>query len=153
MMTTAVVKPGANPILVYSVGANWKPRQDPSKRFDGLGLSYSRLSDPATTNAADFVRLEDGGTGELLTVDMAGAEVAPDMLPVFDVLKCASGTTLDVNGNDFVQGELVGFPTLANVEYLKSSLDRCGLPWIYIAGNHDWHFENLPETDGDRRAE
>lgn len=112
---STVVKPGANPILVYSLGANWKPRQDPSKRFDGLGLSYSRLSDPATTNAADFVRLEDGGTGELLTVDMAGAEVAPDMLPVFDVLKCASGTTLDVNGNDFVQGELVGFPTLANV--------------------------------------
>lgn len=112
---STVVNPGANPILIYSLGANWQPRQDPSKRFDGLGLSYSRGSDPATTNAADFVRLEDGGSGELLTIDTAGADVSADMLPVFDVLKCAVGTTLDLNGNDFVQGELVGFPTLANV--------------------------------------
>ena len=112
---STVVKPGANPILVYSLGANWQTRQDPSPRFDGLALSYSRLSDPATTNAADFVRLDDGGSGELLTVDLAGGEVAPDMLPVFDVLACAPAATLDVNGNDFVQGELVGFPVLANV--------------------------------------
>lgn len=41
-------------------------------------------------------------------------------------------------------GDILSFPTLANVEYAKKKLDECGLPWIYIAGNHDWHFEGLP---------
>jgi predicted MPP superfamily phosphohydrolase len=40
-------------------------------------------------------------------------------------------------------GDILSFPTLANVEYTKSKLDECGVPWFYIAGNHDWHFEGL----------
>jgi predicted phosphodiesterase len=40
-------------------------------------------------------------------------------------------------------GDILSFPTLANVEYAKKKLDECGVPWIYIAGNHDWHFEGL----------
>ena len=49
-------------------------------------------------------------------------------------------------------GDILSFPTLANVEYLKSSLDRCGLPWIYVAGNHDWHFEGDGGSDLEQRA-
>jgi len=44
-------------------------------------------------------------------------------------------------------GDNISFPTLANVEYLKASLDGCGVPWTYVAGNHDWHFEGDAGSD------
>jgi predicted phosphodiesterase len=50
-------------------------------------------------------------------------------------------------------GDILSFPTLANVEYAKKKLDECGVPWIYIAGNHDWHFEGVPGSDMEQRAE
>jgi len=50
-------------------------------------------------------------------------------------------------------GDNISFPTLANVEYLKTQLDRCGVPWFYVAGNHDWHFEGVPGSDLAQRAE
>jgi len=48
-------------------------------------------------------------------------------------------------------GDNVSFPTLANVEFLKGELDRCGLDWSYVAGNHDWHFEGDAGSDFDQR--
>ena len=44
-------------------------------------------------------------------------------------------------------GDIVSFPSLANVEFVRSSLDACGVPWIYVAGNHDWHFEGEEGSD------
>ena len=49
-------------------------------------------------------------------------------------------------------GDILSFPTLANVEYAKKKLDACGVPWIYIAGNHDWHFEGLAGSSAHLRA-
>lgn len=50
-------------------------------------------------------------------------------------------------------GDNISFPTLANIEFLKKSLDECGLPWMYISGNHDWHFEGVKGSDIAQRAE
>ena len=50
-------------------------------------------------------------------------------------------------------GDIISFPTLANVEYVKSQLDACGVDWYYVAGNHDWHFEGVPGSDEAQRAE
>lgn len=41
-------------------------------------------------------------------------------------------------------GDIINFPSLASVEYIKSLLDASGLNWMYIAGNHDWHYEGEP---------
>ena len=49
-------------------------------------------------------------------------------------------------------GDIVSFPTLANVDHLLSELDSCGLPWLYVAGNHDWHFEGDSGSDFEQRA-
>lgn len=43
-------------------------------------------------------------------------------------------------------GDILSFPSLANVEYAKKKIDECEVPCIYIAGNHDWHFEGLEGT-------
>ena len=48
-------------------------------------------------------------------------------------------------------GDILSFPTLANVEYARKKLDECGVPWIYIAGNHDWHFEGLSGSSAELR--
>ena len=113
---TTTVKPGANPILVYSLSANWNASQVPSSRFDGLGLSYCR--GPVDAEAPDptpFVRLDDGGSGYLLTVDdtdglLAGAA----MLPQFATLTFAPQTTFDLKGNILALADLRGQPTVAD---------------------------------------
>ena len=49
-------------------------------------------------------------------------------------------------------GDTVSFPTLANVEFVRRALDESGVPWVYTAGNHDWHFEGDSGSDGEQRA-
>jgi len=49
-------------------------------------------------------------------------------------------------------GDNISFPTLANVEYLKGELDKSGLDYLYIAGNHDWHFEGDTGSDFGQRS-
>ena len=50
-------------------------------------------------------------------------------------------------------GDIVSFPSEAGVEYVKRRLDESGLNWMYVSGNHDWHYEGLPGTEMALRAE
>jgi len=50
-------------------------------------------------------------------------------------------------------GDTISFPTLANVEYVDRTLRDSGLPWLYTAGNHDWHYEGVSGADEAQRAE
>ena len=49
-------------------------------------------------------------------------------------------------------GDQLSFPTLANVDFLLGALRRGGVPWRYVAGNHDWHFEGDGGSDPEQRA-
>ena len=49
-------------------------------------------------------------------------------------------------------GDIISFPTLANVEYLKRTLDSSKVKAFYIAGNHDWHFEGDDGSDLEQRS-
>ena len=49
-------------------------------------------------------------------------------------------------------GDIISFPSLANLDHLRAELDRFGLPWLYVAGNHDWHFEGDSGSDFEQRA-
>ena len=48
-------------------------------------------------------------------------------------------------------GDIVNFPSLASVERLKKLLDSSGLNWMYISGNHDWHYEGELGKASDQR--
>ena len=48
-------------------------------------------------------------------------------------------------------GDIVSFPTLANVEYVAGALAASGIDWMYVAGNHDWHFEGDTGSDLEQR--
>ncbi|MEI7935066.1 MAG: metallophosphoesterase [Verrucomicrobiota bacterium] len=49
-------------------------------------------------------------------------------------------------------GDIVNFPSPASVEYVCERLKKTGIPWLYIAGNHDWHYEGLPGTPESLRS-
>ena len=40
-------------------------------------------------------------------------------------------------------GDIVNNPSKSSVRFVLESLGKTGLPWIYIAGNHDWHYEGM----------
>jgi 3',5'-cyclic AMP phosphodiesterase CpdA len=41
-------------------------------------------------------------------------------------------------------GDIVNFPSAASVKYVFDRLVKTGIPWLYVAGNHDWNYEGLP---------
>ncbi len=43
-------------------------------------------------------------------------------------------------------GDLFSFPSEAAIEWALSKLEDTGIPYIYIAGNHDWHYEGMEGT-------
>jgi DNA repair exonuclease SbcCD nuclease subunit len=40
-------------------------------------------------------------------------------------------------------GDIFSFPSELAVEWVLSKLEAIGIPYIYIAGNHDWHYEGM----------
>lgn len=41
-------------------------------------------------------------------------------------------------------GDIVSFPSEAAVEWVQQQLAAAALPYAYVAGNHDWHYEGMP---------
>lgn len=40
-------------------------------------------------------------------------------------------------------GDIFSFPSEAAIEWVLSKLKETDIPYIYIAGNHDWHYEGM----------
>ncbi|WP_242094367.1 metallophosphoesterase family protein [Aestuariivivens sediminicola] len=40
-------------------------------------------------------------------------------------------------------GDIFSFPSEAAIEWVLLKLKETGIPYIYIAGNHDWHYEGM----------
>lgn len=40
-------------------------------------------------------------------------------------------------------GDIFSFPSEAAIEWVLSKLKETGIPYIYTAGNHDWHYEGM----------
>lgn len=43
-------------------------------------------------------------------------------------------------------GDIFSFPSEAAIEWVQSKLKEVGIPYIYTAGNHDWHYEGMEGT-------
>jgi DNA repair exonuclease SbcCD nuclease subunit len=43
-------------------------------------------------------------------------------------------------------GDIFSFPSEAAIEWVQSKLKDTGIPFIYTAGNHDWHYEGMEGT-------
>jgi predicted phosphodiesterase len=40
-------------------------------------------------------------------------------------------------------GDIMSFPSEAAVEWVSEQLKKVDLPYLYVAGNHDWHYEGM----------
>ena len=40
-------------------------------------------------------------------------------------------------------GDIFSFPSELAIEWALSKIESIGIPYIYIAGNHDWHYEGM----------
>ena len=50
-------------------------------------------------------------------------------------------------------GDLISYPSEYAMEWAMDKLNASGIPWYYISGNHDWHYEGWPGTEKDIRDE
>lgn len=50
-------------------------------------------------------------------------------------------------------GDLVSYPSEYAVEWALEHFAACGIPWYYIPGNHDWHYEGMEGSEADLRTE
>lgn len=41
-------------------------------------------------------------------------------------------------------GDIFSYPSEAAVEWVSQKLKETGIPFGYVAGNHDWHYEGMP---------
>lgn len=47
-------------------------------------------------------------------------------------------------------GDIIHYPSAANLETLADGLKNLRAPYLYTVGNHDWHFSHLPWNDQTR---
>jgi hypothetical protein len=40
-------------------------------------------------------------------------------------------------------GDIFSFPSEAAIDWVNGQLKQAGLPYLYTAGNHDWHYEGM----------
>lgn len=50
-------------------------------------------------------------------------------------------------------GDLLSYPSESAAEWAKAQFDACGIPWYYIPGNHDWHYEGMEGSEDSLRNE
>jgi len=48
-------------------------------------------------------------------------------------------------------GDIVNNPSKTSVTTVSDELKKTGIPYIYIAGNHDWHYEGMEGTANELR--
>lgn len=39
--------------------------------------------------------------------------------------------------------DIINNPSKSSVDFVHKSIQNTGIPSIYIAGNHDWHYEGM----------
>ncbi|MCM4150766.1 metallophosphoesterase [Arenibacter sp. N53] len=48
-------------------------------------------------------------------------------------------------------GDIFSFPSEAAIEWVQAKLEEVKIPYIYVAGNHDWHYEGMEGSLEDLR--
>lgn len=50
-------------------------------------------------------------------------------------------------------GDLFSFPSEAAIDWVMKQLSSSGIPYLYTAGNHDWHYEGMEGSLNDLRKQ
>lgn len=52
-----------------------------------------------------------------------------------------------------LSGDIVNYPSPATVQFVYNELEKTGIPFVYVPGNHDWHLEGKPGSSEKLREE
>ncbi len=50
-------------------------------------------------------------------------------------------------------GDIVNNPSKSSVSFIANTLDASGIEYLYISGNHDWHYEGMEGTGDELREQ
>ncbi|MFT3701974.1 MAG: metallophosphoesterase [Agriterribacter sp.] len=67
-----------------------------------------------------------------------------------DLMKLAKEEGVDMIA---LVGDLVNYPSATAVEFVRSEVTATGIPYMYTAGNHDWHYEGMKGSADELRKE
>ncbi|HPN34881.1 MAG TPA: FG-GAP-like repeat-containing protein [bacterium] len=93
---------------------------------------YSRRMDQA------FITRPDGRTGE-------PARPVDQFLQLLDKAKSLKVDLIALTG------DIVNNPSRSSVAFVQAALQKCGIPYLYTAGNHDWHYEGMKGSSAQLR--
>lgn len=66
-----------------------------------------------------------------------------------DALKSASESDIDLL---VLTGDIINNPSATSVAEVRAALDDVGIDYLYIPGNHDWHYEGMEGAADDLRS-
>lgn len=115
-----------------------------SVRLRVIGDTHFNFYDERDAEYTDnYSRMAGGARGKVRHLPEEGV-----FEKFWDIITEAKVTDCDAI---LLLGDIISFPTLANVEAAKRLIDASPVPCYYIAGNHDWHFEGLEGTSTELR--
>jgi predicted phosphodiesterase len=50
-----------------------------------------------------------------------------------------------------LSGDIINYPSATAVSFVLDEVKATGLPFVYTAGNHDWHYEGMPGSSDSLR--
>ncbi len=79
------------------------------------------------------------------------AAYSPGGLPTLEHFRRALAWSSEIGADAVVlTGDIVDFPSVANLDLVADELAATGLPYLYTLGNHDWHVPHLQWSDETR---
>ncbi|MDR0450249.1 MAG: metallophosphoesterase [Treponema sp.] len=66
-----------------------------------------------------------------------------------DILSAAGEAKADLL---VLTGDIINYPSAAAVAKVAGMLEDSGIPWVYTAGNHDWHYEGMKGSEESLRS-
>lgn len=80
---------------------------------------------------------------------MGGGSVTKNRLDFFDkLLEKAKEKKVDFIA---LTGDIINYPSATAVKTVLDRLKQSGIPFLYTAGNHDWHYEGMEGTEEELR--
>jgi len=142
---------------------------DASRRLVSVSGQRVRASAPGVTEPFRVIAIADthlafdderGAPFREFSGRMAGAYPAPVHVrtgmptpPAHSFVEALDAAVDERASLIVLLGDILSFPSVMAVEWAHEQLRRTGIPWIYTAGNHDWHYEGMSGSSTELRAE
>lgn len=157
MMSCPMMKFGAYAVLIFAAGCQHGNQGRVAN--DGRQITCDHdtiyLVHPMLKEEVRFSAVADSHFAFLDERDAAYRELAARMMqwPGKESEIDSAFASAMTNRSEFVLliGDMISFPSLANIEFLQRKIAASGFECWYIAGNHDWCYEGYGGSREEQR--